>query len=324
MKIFNIGRILILLALYNNIFAQNEIKIVENTSAEICGHYVIVDGIWVNEGIIKADISVLENQNSKPITGGYKKGDEITISNNEDCKYYIFSVSKSGKNESKGIVVLSKTPPPESLQKCEDYLSFYQSGKHQIDTLEVDLRSVDLTESLHYTANIDLSYKSNLVSSISLKKNDYLWTGECLYMAETISPASKDKIPDPSGMYEVNPAKVFFKKVNEYFYPSTGIIKGEEINKPKETLKSEYIIRKALLYKGKKPTEEELKNTKAQLWLLQVFYYSRGGAARLIKIERDGKTMMVEFDAVKTFKNEDEALEYAKQNGITDINLEEK
>lgn len=44
----------------------------------------------------------------------------------------------------------------------------------------------------------------------------------------------------------------------------------------------------------------------------------------MIKIERDGKTKMVEFETVKTFRDESEALEYAKQNGITDINLEEK
>lgn len=244
MKMFTFIRVLVILFLFDTIFAQNdEIKIVENGYVEICGSGVIVDGIWINEGIIRADISILENPNSKPITGGYKKGDEIKISAKEGCRYYIFSVSKSGIGDNKGIVVLSKTPPKESVQSCEDYMSFNQSGSYQIDTLDWDFRSVDLTRALYYTANIDLSYKSNLVSSISLKKNDFLWTGECLYRVESIKPASKDKIRDPSGLYETNPAEVFFKKVNDYFYPSGNTIRGEDINKPNDIKKSEYIIR---------------------------------------------------------------------------------
>lgn len=314
-----------MLALYNNIFAQNEdIKIIENSYAEICGHTIIVDGIWVNEGIIKADISVLENPNSKPITAGYKKGDEITISDKDSCRYFIFSIVKSGTNDTKGAVVLSKTPIRSRVQLCETFMTFQESQKFQIDTLDWYFTSMCSDQNKNYSATIDLYYKTNLISSVSLKKNDYLWMGECLYRVETVKPASKDKIPDPNGIYEINPAEIFFKKVSEYLYSSNSTIKGEDINKSNETLKSEYIIRKALLYKGKKPTDEELKNTKAQLWLLQIFYYSRGGASRIIKIERDGKTMMVEFDAVKTFKDEAEALEYAKLNGITDINMEEK
>jgi|SRR4030095_10616219 len=323
MKILNIVPILIILVLQNNIFSQNEIKITEKGSVEICGHYVIVDGIWISDGIIKASISVLENQNSKPIIGGFKKGDEIKISSGDDCNYYIFSVNKAGLNASKGYVVISKTPQYEPVQACGDYITFYESQKIQLDTLDWYLMSVVPGENEKSSAKIDLYYNSNLTSSLSLKENDYLWTGECLYMVDTVQMASKDNIPDPDGNYEINPARVFFKKVNEYFYPSADSIKGEQINKPNET-GTEYIIRKALLYTGKKPTKKELKNTKPKIWLLKIFYEARGGATRLIQIEREGKSIMVEFQPVRTFENEAEALEYAKEKGITDIDFQEK
>ena len=72
---------------------------------------MIVDALWVFEGTIKADISILEKQNSKPITGGYSKGDLITLSSEPGCTYYIYSVTKYGNSKNKGLVTLSKNAP---------------------------------------------------------------------------------------------------------------------------------------------------------------------------------------------------------------------
>lgn len=96
--------------------------ITEGSESVICGHIVIIDALWYYDGTIKADISILEKQNSKPITGGYKKGDEITISSEPGCTFYVYSIEKIGGLKSKGMVILSKSPPVSSIKKDKDII----------------------------------------------------------------------------------------------------------------------------------------------------------------------------------------------------------
>ena len=89
----------------NIILSQTEIILNEGKVSEICGKIVIFDGIWISAGQQFADISVLENERSKPITGGYKKYDKIEINN---CTYYITAIYKNGINPTGTVKLSSK------------------------------------------------------------------------------------------------------------------------------------------------------------------------------------------------------------------------
>lgn len=310
---------LLALILSLNLKSQDEfVTIKENEGVNICGQDLIVDKIWMNEGIIRADISMLGQPNSKPITGGYRKGDELQLSGSERCTYYISLISKSGLDSGKGKVVLSKTPPAEFLQICEDTLVWEERGKYWFDTLDCRVTAIRKGDDGALMAEINTSYKSSSIAQLFLGENDVIWSGECLYKVTYL----KGHIYNSMGKeWEIEPGKLVLTRQNYYIHSSNELMYGLE-NQPVN--KSYYVIRKAMMYKGMKPTKEELKNKEPHLWLLQVFFKSRIGASRTMKIVMDGKEILVQYQPVRTFKDEAEALEYAKENSITDIKLGEE
>ncbi len=58
-----------------------------------------------------------------------------------------------------------------------------------------------------------------------------------------------------------------------------------------------------------------------KICLLEIFFESGTMARPTIAIEDNGETKYVEYDLLKTFKNEDEAKKYAEKNDITRIYL---
>lgn len=304
-----------------DLFAQEErIQIRETEGINLCGHELFVDGIWMNEGIIRADISVLERPNSKPITGGYKRGDTLIIYGADSCKYFVYSITKSGLDSSKGNVILSKIPPPEFLQICEDTLVWKEGIKNWFDTLDYKVTSISKGNDGKLSAELDVAYKSALVTRIILRENDVIWSGECLYrVTYLIGEMGISK----GNKWEVEPGHLVLTRQNFFIHSSNEEIKGID-NPPNVISISHFIIRKAQLYKGMKPTKEEIENKGPKLWLIQIFFKSRGIASRTMKVMLAGKMVTVEFEPVRTFKDEEEALGYAKENSITDIKLEEE
>ena len=301
------------------VYSQSgNITITEDGYSVICGKNVIVDAVWMNEGIIMADITLLDKPNSKPVTGGYKKGDEITISSIEGCTYYIFSVNKSGLNSGKGTVTLSKNPLVSPQQICRDSVNWQLANTYAVDTLDYNIFSVNKGTDGKNTAEIKITYRTAIIDNIFLEEGGLIWAGECLYKAADISEpvySEKENNNLNSG------GKITLVKQDNYTNPDLKNFNGEYYNKP--LFRSEYIIRKALIYKGMKPTKEELEITVPRIWLIEIFYYSTGGASRIMKVSRDGEEITVEYNPVQTFNSESEALEYANRNGITDVKLEE-
>ncbi|MGH2575751.1 MAG: hypothetical protein ACRDFC_08655 [Ignavibacteria bacterium] len=187
--------------------AREEIKITENTAVEICGTMVSVDRIWVNEGIIKADISIFGTTAGKSITGGYKKGDEIIIDEKSDCRYYINLISKSGLRDNFGFVILTTYIPLSAVQVCEENLIFYESITYKIDTLDWYISRIDKDDEVKYKAEVNASYNSLFISNFNLKETDILWMGECVYKLENIVPSG--------GNYKYNAGMLVFKKQEE-------------------------------------------------------------------------------------------------------------
>jgi len=308
---------LLLFAVSSRFFAQ--VTISESQYSELCSKLVIVDAVWMSEGIIRADISLLDKPNSKPITGGYKKGDLITISSEPGCTYYIFSVTRSGDSTSKGSVTLTKEPPLTALQLCDETLMLYQNSSYAVDSLDWHFTSVT-GDGGTPKANIIVSHQTALVKNLSMQTGSLFWLGECLYMLDKINMPSGEGKKDANGIAINGLAVMVFKKLNDYSSLESPGINGESINLP--NFQSEFIIRKAALYKGKKPTKEELENTTAKIWLLEVFHKSGPIASRIIEITRNGKKIFLPFEPLRTFDSEEKALEYARQSGITDIELD--
>jgi hypothetical protein len=192
---------------------SDNITISEKGYTTICGRLLVVDAIWVSEGIIHADISLQDNPNSKAITGGYKKGDEITISSKEGCTYYIFSVVKSGIDSSIGKITLSKSPPLMAVSNCEENLYLGEGSSFAVDTLDWNIYSIN--EAVVY---VKVSYKTAYISEIKLTQGDKIWMGECLYRVHTIIPSWWDKEKNPEGYYEKNPPEVILRKIKNSVY----------------------------------------------------------------------------------------------------------
>ncbi|MEO8511981.1 MAG: hypothetical protein ABI543_00345, partial [Ignavibacteria bacterium] len=169
----------------------------------------------VNEGILKADISLLEKQNSKPVTGGYKKGDETTISSEPGCTYYIYSITKYGSSGSIGMVTLSKSAPVVLPEMHDGRIKEYENKSILIGDYDFYVRKV-FDNGKDIAANIKVTKNTALIEDLELKKGDYIWMGENLYQIENIAAAFRDKVKDPNGNYEWNPGYITFKVVQEY------------------------------------------------------------------------------------------------------------
>ena len=225
----------IFLFVISSLAAQsNEIKISESGYTEICGKMAVIDGIWMSEGIIRADISILETPNSKPITGGYKKGDEITISSKDECTYYVFSVSKTGGKESKGTVVLTKNAPLNSVQVCGDSLTFYESKSYKIDSLDWNVASIKDGDDGKLQAEIRITHNTSSFGNLYLKENDNVWLGECFYK---VAYLNRSLMINNGNKWVLDEGKISLKRVLDYSYLTGPVIKGEDINKPIEKIK---------------------------------------------------------------------------------------
>lgn len=293
------------------LFAQEEITLPEGSDVEICGRTLYIDGIYVYDGNIRADISVLMQKNSKPITGGYKLGDTIDIKNG--CIYYITMIQKYGLTSSKGYVVLSKE------QDLTAYLDMGLSTLKLNEKFNIGSAEWRATRISKDDADFEIKNSKGKTESVTLKKNDLIWNGFIAYTISDFLANASDKLNEQWS--------IELKQVKDYSYLnlSTPSIDGELINPPPDMPRgeTELIIRKMKYYPKQKFNKEEFDNTPVKYWVLTVFFYHGGIARPVIEVERNGKKMFLEYDAYKSFETEEEVLEFAKVNGVTDIVLSE-
>lgn len=208
---------LLFILIYSSITAAQDSNIViaEGSEAVICGKIVIVDALWMSEGVIKADISILEKQNSKPITGGYKKGDEITITSVQGCTYYIYSIVKNGSVNSKGAATLSIFPPSVNIEETKDLIILEEFSSYKTGGYDWYVSSIR-KEGNGNTANIIVTQNTVLAEELMLNKEDMIWLGDRLYSVITIQRRSEFVKTDPEKIYEPLPGKIELKAVDKY------------------------------------------------------------------------------------------------------------
>jgi len=291
------------------LFAQEEVTIFEGEQAVICGKILRLDGIWVSEGRIKADISIREKKMNKPIIGGYGLNDTIEIKSG--CTYYIKLVQKFGLTSDKGYVSLINEADPMQ------YLGMALSNLNVNDKIDVGGDKWQVMNISKDAAEFEITEDNNKKRNVMLAKNDITWHGFTAYYISDFLANSTDAIN--------NQWTIELKKVKDYSYLSGPSIPGEDINAPlKVTGATELVIRKMKFYPKQKFNQEEYDAVPVKYWVLKVYDFPGGIARQMIEIVRDGKKSMKEFDAYKSFDTEAEVLEFAKVNGITDVKLKEE
>lgn len=281
-------KILLLLFISSNQYCQgDDITLYEKKQVNYCGKILILDGIWINDGKLKADISLLEQENSKPVTGGYSGGDWVMI--NDTCKLYVNFIEKSGPKDAVGYVVLtSYYIDMITFDNCNDKMELLNGQEYFLGNNKYKIKS-----------NADEVILESKDESITLKKDDYFWNIKCLLK-----------------LTQINNDKATFERVKSYFYTEGGrVIPGELENPP--VLRDEYalIIRKIPLQRkmNEPPYDEKIS-------LLKVYFKVKEEAARpVIEYYIDGIKTYLVFDVVRTFDSEEEAVTYAKENNITDV-----
>lgn len=205
--------LIVLYFLAGSTYCQENFTIAESGEAEICGRTVIVDGIWFSEGIIRADISILETPRSKPITGGYMAGDMITISSEPGCTYYVNTITKSGKDSSKGMVILSANPLVQPIQQCADDIIFDEGQSYKIDTLDWHVAEIRKSDYGIMEAYINVTHLTEKISDFALSEYEKVWISGCLYEAIDLMSTSKDIKADPDIICEPLPGSLRLRKV---------------------------------------------------------------------------------------------------------------
>lgn len=296
----------------SQIFSQDNHIIYEKGEDKICGKIIRLDGVWIDNGRMKADISTLEQKNSKPVIGSYKIGDTISIKSG--CKYFVKLIQKEGlKEDAKGYIEISNEVDLTAyLDVALDNLQL--NDKFYIGNFDCIVTRISKDEA-EFTQK---ATQTTPAKTVIMKKNDIIWKGfEAYYISDFLANAS-DKI-EQQWTIEIKPVK-------DYSYISGTVIPGELMNAPKGDFpigSEELIIRKMKFYPKQKFVQEEYDKIPVKYWVLKVLYYPGVIARQVIEVERDGKKRMLEFDAYKSFDTEEEVLEFAKVNGITDIKLEE-
>jgi hypothetical protein len=294
-----------------NIYAQ--LSITENSESIECGRIIHVEGIWIDNGEIKADISIFQKKSSKPITGGYKMGDTIDVKSG--CRYFIKLIEKFGLNSNSGYVVFSKE------QDISDYLAIGLSTLRMNDKFSTGGSEWMVTGITKDEAQFKVESGLNY-DTVRLKKNDMIWKGFEAYYISDIVDESTDKF--------YKSWKLELKQVKDYSYLQKPEINDVAIDKSLKTDPIKYepgemlIIRKMRYYPKQKLDTEEYMNTPVKYWVLRVYKAPMGIARQMIEVEQDGPKVMLEYDAYKSFDTEEEVMEFAKVNGVTDVVLEEK
>jgi len=293
-------------------YGQNDpIYINEGESAMVCGKIVRFEGIWIDNGKKKADISILDAPNSKPITGGYSEREKIMII--DECAYYLQSIYKKGISQ-KGVIRIGREMPDVEIPENLDRFTI-KIGEHVLTDDPNILRKVYFDTSGQATAYVYYFPVNDLClySTFTMKVN-LLWYEGYPYRLSEIS---------------VSAQTATFAKLNSYFYQDGPVIKGEEINKRVDmdsTIDNpdNYLIRKMKYINKEKVTPEDSQNTPYKIYLLKIDKGNPIGNDPYTEVERNGVKSMVPFVVVKEFKDENEARQYASDNNIVDINLEAK
>jgi hypothetical protein len=88
---------------------------------------------------------------------------------------------------------------------------------------------------------------------------------------------------------------------------------------------SEEVIRKVTVphcARGSRRCEKCEEAARIEKICLVRIFFDHGGIARpMMEIERDGDKLLLEFDVIRVFKDEEEARRYSKTNNIVDIGI---
>ncbi len=196
-------------------YAQEDaVYLYEGSTTEVCGKYLRLEGIWIDNGVRKADISIMESQNSKPITGGYKWNDTLQISNTKKCSFFIHEIYKKGIL-SRGLVKISAEKPEVTLSVMVGIL-FFKEGENIYEDNTYVISKIKKNSSGAPTVEIKIK-REDLDTTLFYKSGDIIWHDGFPFELSNISIDSKT---------------CEFTEMKNYSYITGDPINGEDINKP--------------------------------------------------------------------------------------------
>lgn len=212
MKTLRIILILFFVSLNVSYAQKDAIYINEGSSVKLCGKTIIFDGLWIDNGVRKADITILENFNSKPMTGGYSVRGKIDIDSN--CAYFVHSIYKMGIL-TKGSIKISRSQPELEISVIQGRYIVKEGEKIYYGDDSYVLSKV-YSDKGELLAAIKIS-RDDLDTTVIFKKGSIMWSEGFPFSITSIDLVSKS---------------AEFLKIDNYYYNDTPVPKGEELNKP--------------------------------------------------------------------------------------------
>lgn len=298
-----------------NTYSQSYIEVSEDIPVEVCQRTLLVSGFYIENYQPKVDILNFMSPTSKPIIGGYTFGDTIIINGN--CRFPVvymkkYAIKNPGGTELRfsSRVILARYPLNSNPEYGQTFTMVSGDKQKFSDSITWVTKEVSMN-----SAHIELQ-KDTQTININLERNSIIWFGEnAYYVSNFLAQATND--PNEAWLIE-------FTRIKDYSYLTGRGIPGELINAPDNIPSRDtwLIVRKMKYYPNKRVDEQELANTPVKYWVLQVYNYHGGIAKPVIEVDLNGEKRFLEYNAYKSFETEEEVLEFARINGVTDIVLE--
>jgi hypothetical protein len=291
-------------------FSQDETAVIyEKGFKDINGYTFYLDNFWIENGKIKATIEVYKSPNAKPFSGGYSLGDAIDMNiGDQPMTMYVNEIFKLGKDDL-GYVVLQSGKPSDTTAYYSDIFELTEGAEREAGNLALRVVSVREGEALLDMRNSrydSLLYKNRY----PVRNEDTVWLGRALYQVNSIFNET-----------------VYMSKIFDYLPPGNAI-PGEVINQPGvqtgvSVSEGHLLMRKMHYFRSKKENPGVIKYCLVRI--VSEYVEVNGEmvmvARPFIALKVLGETIYRPFEFVKTFETEEEALAYAKEHNITDVNL---
>ena len=293
---------------------ENSFVLYERGFRDIENITLELKGIRAEKGSIRADIAIFNNPDLKPESISYSIGDLLVFETDKGRKgYYITEIFKLGEDDI-GYVVLNEYNVEPFILDYPDKLTLYEgidetvSGLLEMKILNIQHRDraflfvkYEPFDSLVYTNN----YEFGLWDTVWLGRSAY-YVGLIEGYGDAESFIELTKIEDTSPLLTLT--------------DSTSL-NTESLPAPKGYTIGDRLIRYMYYFKGKKDKPKEKKYCLVEI----ASEYTENGipmAMPFMELEKNGEKYFMPFIFVKVFDSKEEALEYARENNITDVNLE--
>ena len=293
---------------------ENFLVVYERGFKDIDSLTLELKGIWIDEGTVKADIVMINNYDTEPEPLSYLIGDLLVFDTDKGRKgYYITEIFKLGEDEI-GYVVLNEYNVEPFTLDYPDKLNLYEGIEESInDLLQMKILNIQHRDRAFLFVKYEPFDSLVYIDNYEFGLWDTVWLGRSAYYVGMV-----EGYGDAESFIELT-------KVNGTPPPVSRTDTAASNTNISPDLKGynigDQLIRYMHYFKSKKDKPGEEKYCLVEI----ASEYTENGtpmAMPFIEIERNGEKYFVPFVFVEVFDSKEEAVEYARENNITDVELE--